>query len=556
MGNRVEGILAWLSQICTTMLNVSQWSHRAYMLVFLFLLLECNANQTAENPQSNASPAPEIMYHVVQRSFFDSDGNENGDLNGLREKLDYLQELGVTSILMLPLYASPFYHNYFADDFEKIDPDYGTKEDYLELIEEIHHRGMKLYMDMETQYVTEDHLWFRDSYGNLSSSFSDYISYDDSAHTRPSTIIYDLKGLKGFDGVFKKITTVNMNSEKVRDYNIKLFSYWVDPNGDGDFSDGVDGFRLDHMMNDLDNKGRWTNLFENFWNPLMEKVKSMNPKVIFMAEQADWGSLGLEYLNHTGVDRVFAFRIAFEIRNFNKKKLESMADSTFNFTPKGKNQIVFIENHDMPRFATVVNQNAGMLKTGAALNLLLGGIPSIYYGQELGMTGAGGFMKFGMTDANEIPEREAFEWYKPDSGKGMAFWYKNSGPWCDSTNVKPNDGISLEEEEADSSSLWHFYKDMIQLRKSNSVFASGSYQTVPNNNDSVFSFLRKGYERAALVVVNLSGSPENLTLDVRPFPSDKNIRQLWGKEKAVIENNNISIQLPAHAINIYELVTP
>lgn len=530
-------------------------SSRFYLVILLFVFVACADNRSATDNHAAHTQPVEVMYHVVQRSFYDSNGDENGDLNGLRKKLDYLQELGVTSILMLPLYESPFYHNYFADDFEKIDPGYGTMEDYLKLIEEVHNRGMKIYMDMETQYVTEDHQWYKDSYGNLASPFSNYIAYDDSAHTKPSTIVYDLNGLKGFDGVFKKITTVNMNSEQVRDYNIKLFTYWVDPNGDGDFSDGVDGFRLDHMMDDLDNKGRWTNLFQNFWNPLMEQLKSVNPKIIFMAEQANWASLGLEYLNNTKVDRVFAFRIAFEIRNFNKKKLEAMADSTFNFTPKGKNQIVFIENHDMPRFASVVGRNAGMLRTGAALNLLLGGIPSIYYGQEIGMAGGGAFMKWGMTDANEIPEREAFEWYKADTGKGMAFWYRNSGPWWDSTNVKPNDGISLEEEKPDTNSLWHFYKNMIQLKKSNEALAFGHYQTIKNDCDSVFSFLRKYRGRAALVVLNFSHKTVQADLDFTSIPIKNDLKQLWGNEKAFIKNKNVSVQLPANAINVYEFTT-
>src|ERR1700684_1918182 len=100
----------------------------------------------------------EIIYHIFQRSFYDSNGDMQGDLNGIRQKLDYLQQLGVTAILLTPLYESVFYHNYFATDFKKIDPAYGTMNDYLSLIRELHRRGMKFYMDMETQYVTEDHL--------------------------------------------------------------------------------------------------------------------------------------------------------------------------------------------------------------------------------------------------------------------------------------------------------------------------------------------------------------------------------------------------------------
>ncbi|MBX2934264.1 MAG: hypothetical protein KF825_08460 [Ferruginibacter sp.] len=522
------------------------------MVCLLITFASCNADG-----QKNISNNPfnsEVMYHVVQRSFYDSNGDMNGDLNGLREKLDYLQDLGVTSILMLPLYESVYYHNYFSGNFEKIDSELGSMQDYLDLVKEIHRRGMKIYMDMETQYVTEDHQWYKDALGNLASPYSDYITYDDSAHKKPSTIVYNLDGLKGFDGNYRKITTVNMNNEKVRDYNIKLFNHWVDPNGDGDFSDGVDGFRLDHMMDDLDNKGRWKNLFQNFWNPLIEKVKAVNSKIVFIAEQANWGSLGIDYLTKTGVDRVFAFRIAFEIRNLNKKKLETMCDSTFGFTPQGKNQIVFIENHDMPRFATVVKQNPGQLRVGAALNLLLGGIPSIYYGQEIGMTGAGGFMKYGMTDANEIPEREAFEWYQTDTGKGMAFWYKNSGPWWDSSNVKPNDGISLQEEKANSNSLWHYYKQLVSYRKMDEAINKGTYLTVKNNNDSVFSCLRILNDKASLIIVNLSSQPATANMDMQAFPFQNKLNLAFGNGNAQKTENNISISLPAYETTVYHLL--
>jgi glycosidase len=525
-------------------------------LFFCFLLNSCTeSNLLKESTSIIKSPENEVMYHVFQRSFYDSNGDQIGDLKGLAQKLGYLQDLGITSILLLPLYESIYYHNYFSSDFEKIDSTLGTKEDYLNLVKEVHRRGMKIYMDMETQYVTQGHKWFRDAYKNPSSAYSDYISWDDSAQTIPSSIVYNLRSFTGYNGDSTIITTVNLNSEKVKEYNYKLFKYWTDPNEDGDFSDGVDGFRLDHMMDDLDNKGRWTNLFENFWKPLISEIKLVNPKVVFMAEQANWGSLGLEYLEKSGVDRVFAFRLAFEIRNFNKSAIAKMADSTFGFIPKGKNQIVFLENHDMPRFASVVKQDPAKLKVGAALNLLIGGIPSIYYGQELGMTGISKFGHWGMTDANEIPVREAFEWYKSDRGKGMAFWYKNSGPWWDSSNVKPNDGISLEEEKSDSNSLWHFYKKMIHLRKTNFTLINGIYKNLPNNNDSVFTFLRIDHNKAAVVAINLSRNPVDVEINfsASQINTTKNIKQLWGNDMPVVKGEVWRLGIPEYAINVWEI---
>src|SRR3569833_2151768 len=205
---------------------------RIKLLLVLCLFTSLNVAAQKKKPIPKTAVKDEVIYHIFQRSFYDSNGDNHGDLNGIRQKLDYLQNLGVTAVLLTPLYDSPFYHNYFANDFKAIDPKYGTLQDYLALIKDLHKRGMKFYMDMETQYVTQGHDWWVDGVGDLESKYKDYILYDDSAHRKPTTIVYGLDGLKGYDGVFKKITTVNLNSPKVLEYNYQLFKYWMDPNND------------------------------------------------------------------------------------------------------------------------------------------------------------------------------------------------------------------------------------------------------------------------------------------------------------------------------------
>ncbi|HVW98408.1 MAG TPA: alpha-amylase family glycosyl hydrolase [Mucilaginibacter sp.] len=492
----------------------------------------------------------EVIYHIFERSFYDSNGDQHGDLNGIRLKLGYLQKLGVTAILLTPLYESVFYHNYFSSDFKKIDPKYGSLADYLALIKELHRRGMKFYMDMETQYVTEDHIWWKDGIGNLKSPYADYILYDDSLHTKPTSIVFGVSGLTGYDGVYRRITTVNLNSPKVLTYNYQLFKYWMDPNGDGNFDDGADGFRLDHMMDDLDNKHLLPHLFDTFWKPLIGKLKKVNPRLTIIAEQANWLSLGLDYLERGGVDRVFAFRLAYSIRAFDKKMLTENADSTFNATPAGKQQIVFIENHDTPRFAYGVKGDVDKLKIGAALNLLMGGIPSIYYGQELGMSGNSASL--GPTDANELPDREAFEWYKTDQGKGMAYWYKLKGPHKDTfNNDKPNDGISLEEEEHDPTSLWNFYRTMIAIRKENPVISQGTYSNLKNTNGKVFCFMRSNGHDRLIVAVNLSNQQADDTIPIES--SGRKLNTIYGGAKSNLSAGSISVTLPAYGIQVWKV---
>jgi glycosidase len=482
-----------------------------FIISLLFISKEkIHAQQTAVG-QANKG---EVIYHVFQRSFYDSNGDSQGDLNGLRSKLGYLQDLGVTAILLLPLYSADCYHNYFAYDFEKIDPEFGTMNDYTALVKDIHKRGMKIYLDMETQYVTDKHIWWKDAVSNLKSLYSNYILFQDEAHSKPATMLYDLTELNSYDGTKIKITTVNLKSKEVLDYNVRLFSFFTDPNKDGKFDDGADGFRLDHAMDHLDNKPTLTNLFTEFWSPLVQRVKMVNPKIKFVAEQANWSDYGFDYLEKAGVDRVFGFGLQQAILSFNKQQLINKADTILGMTPEGKEQIVFIENHDIDRSASTLNKDAGKEKVAAALSLLIGGVPSIYYGQEIGMYGKGGFGIYGNTDGNDIPRREAFEWFKSDNGKGMAFWYKNTGAWWDNTNIKANDGVSLEEEQTDKNSLYNFYKSILKLRQSNSALSSGRYKTVTNNNDHVFSFLRDNGKNKVLVAVNLSGEKQKTSLSM------------------------------------------
>jgi len=496
----------------------------------------------------------EVIYHIFQRSFYDSDGDLNGDFNGILEKLDYLEDLGITTLLLTPICESPFYHNYFSGNFEKTDPRYGTRAEFINLVKAIHRRGMKIYLDMETQYVTEDHIWFKDSFSNPKSKYSNYILYNDAGNTIPEPIIYGLTALTGYNGTVKKIAPVNLYNKKVREYNFHLFKSFADPNDNGKFDDGVDGFRLDHMMDDLDGNGKLKNLFELYWRPLFTRLKKLNPKLKFIAEQAEWTSYGHEYFEKGNADRVFAFNLQKAIGSFDKTNIVNTAASTLKLTSESRQQIVFLENHDVERFASRVNKNPGKLRAAAAINLLISELPSIYYGQELGMTGSGGFSKFGDTDGNDIPQREAFEWYKSDRGKGMALWYKDTGPWWDQTNLVADNGTSLEEEQADPNSLWHFYRALLHLRKTHKALASGKYENTDNDNDHVFSFSRITKRDTAVVIINLSGTDQQVNINAAFFKKDAFINSIFGNPVLrFVGEGIISGTLPPYAIEVLEI---
>lgn len=526
-------------------------------IAFSFIITTEGCHNMTNNRQTAAnSNQDEVIYHIFLRSFYDSNGDGIGDINGIREKLGYIQKLGATAILVTPIVQSVYYHNYFADNFRKIDSAYGTMQDWINLVKAVHKRGMKIYLDEEFQYVTNRQKWFRDSYKNPASPFSKYVLYKDPANTEPIPIIYNISTLVGYNDSSRQVATVNLYDPKVQEFFYKLLKFWMDPNENGRFNDGVDGFRLDHMMNDLDHKHILTELFTKFWCPLIKRLKKVNPKIIFIAEQADWANYGTEYFDSACVDRVFAFNLRNAIVSFNKEQIAAVADTTFADTPPGRQQIVFIENHDMERFASAVNRNPGKMCVGAALNLLLGGIPSVYYGQELGMFGKGGDHRFGNTDGNDIPQREAFEWFKADTGRGMAIWYKNTGPWWDSTDLKPNDGVSLQEEEFEPNSLWNWYRVLIHLHTSHEALYAGKYAAITNDNNQVFSFIRYTEDSMALIAVNLSDAAQqvNINLDnpLLKWHEKSTLVNLIGKVNPDINGERISLQMEPYGVQVWE----
>jgi glycosidase len=335
---------------------------------------------------------------------------------------------------------------------------------------------------------------------------------------------------------------VNLLSRNILDYNKRLFAFFVDPNKDGDFDDGVDGFRLDHAMDNLDRKPALTDLFTRFWKPLLIHLKNLNPALKNVAEQSDWNNYGFSYFEKTGVDRVFGFGLQRAILSFDKQQLIKNADSILAKCPQGKEQIIFLENHDMDRLASLVPETSRQ-KLAAALLLLIGGIPSIYYGQEIGMQGKIG--NWGNTDGNDIPRRAAFDWYASGNGKGMATWYEHTGGWWDNNLLIPNDGVSAEEQMNNDSSLFNYYKKLIYLRQSNPALANGSYKIAINDNDYIFSFFRKNNDSKVLVAANLSGELQTARFNY----VNNNCTVLFGK----IQSYNKTIQLNPYEVLVFEI---
>ncbi len=540
---------------------------RIISLIFLsIIILGCKSSVAQKVIKSAATESfinwnNEIIYHVMPRSFYDSNGDLHGDLNGFVEKLDYLKELGVTTILFTPLYESGFYHNYFPTDYYAIDPEYGTKEDYINFIKAVHAKGLKFIMDMETQYAQGEHIWFADSYKNPKSEYSDFIYYSDSLNVYPEQLFMPSKSpLFNFktwpNTISHHIVILNLNNQVVKDWMIDYYKYWVDPNEDGNFDDGVDGFRIDHIMDDLDNKGIFTNMYQDFWKPIFKACKTVNPKVFILGEQSNWADPGDAMVKESGADAAFNFGLKFalssEAKNSDMYKstdatgvqidpkvvhraveesLKRFADSIYTVT--------FIENHDTARYATLVDTSDGQKRLGAVFNLLLPGLPSIYYGQELGVTGK--IVDWG-SDVNHLPLREAFPWTSNYNDKGTAVFYKDTGEWWDisfwQTDAIKN--LALTSQKKNENSLWNHYRKLISIRKENDAFRIGNYTPILTDDPEILAFTRSYRDKTFAVLTNVT----NAAVSLSNFNlNDWSLKTIYG---SIEFNDKNEVELPAY----------
>jgi len=490
-------------------------THSAVTSLLLVGLLGTAAAVSSAAAQSRVDSAGgwaaqnEVVYQLFVRSFRDSNGDRIGDLKGIQEELGYLHDLGITSLLLTPINPSRLYHNYFASNIWGVDSTFGGMAALHNLVEAVHARGMKIYLDREDQYATGDNPWLKESLGHPESRYSHFILYHGANNTNPEPAVYGLTALPSYNGEKVPVATVNLLDPGVELQIESLFVSLEDPNRDGRFDDGVDGFRLDHMMDDLDFKGKLTGLFAQFWAPVFSRSRAVNPRVTFIAEQADWG-FGDDWLTRGGADLVFAFPIQRAIASFNRDSIAHAIVQTLLKTPAGKGQLVFIENHDLSRFASVVGGDPRKERLGAALNVLLKGTPLIYYGQEIGMKGLQSHAW--NSDANDIPDREAFKWTRRVEDPGSAIWYKDSGPWWTDRFNRDDDGISVAEERNDPHSLLSYYRRLLALRRWRADLRDGDERVIGTDRPNVLAVVRSTPTMASLLLVNLSDTAATVTV--------------------------------------------
>ena len=465
---------------------------------------------------------PRLYYHVFVRSFADSDGDRIGDLRGLASRIDYLKSLHVTHVLLTPIQASPFYHNYFSTDFDAVDPAYGGNAAWVEFVRAAHSRGLKVILDEEFQYVAEGHPWWRDQEGRPGAPEGRFVLWNRRDSQRdPEPFLGQLR-YRTHDGRSVGIAMVDLSEPTLRDWFRRYLHRWADPLGNGSLVGGVDGYRIDHMMDDLDAKHRVTNLFGGFWKPIFEDLRTLNPSIEIIAEQYDWKT-GEDFLRRGGAGAVFAFPLREAIVRLDKRAILEAFDRTVVATPPGRRQLVFLENHDVDRFASLAGSDPRKLRAGAVLGLTLGRDAIIYYGQEIGMRG---MQLTGMdSDGAQIPVREAFRWKRSLDAAGSAIWYRGSDRWWTQRKNRSADGVSVEEEDPLPESLLNFYRRVAALRLARPEFAVGDLELSCRGPGPVLCYRWSDGTHWTWIAVNLGPDPARAGL-----PAASTRRDLLGDE--------------------------
>jgi len=495
----------------------------------IFLISSC-APQVATSQASDWRDGG-VCYEIFVRSFYDSDADGIGDLEGLIQKLDYVNDgdpdtrtdLGANCIWLMPIAESPSYHGYDVTDYYRIDPDYGTNEDFKRFTDEAHQRGIQVLVDMVINHTSDRHPIFQEAAGDSESPYRDWFRFlptpgpdneygDNNWRRAPDREDY-------YYGFFSsRMPDLNWETEAVREEMKKASTFWLDDMG-------ADGLRLDavrHLMED--DEGRSTNVprTHDMLREYGQYVRETHPGSYTVGEVFDGNEALLAYFPDQ-LDAYFAFGVSDAILNaVTSGSSEGLLDAVLVMQEAVPNDRYspFLRNHDQSRTLTVLDGDVERAKLAAALLLTMPGVPFVYYGEELGMEG----------DKPDPRIRTPMPWRL-----GPAAGFTTGEPWeplqADSLTA------NVEAQEGDEGSILNLYRELIHLRTENPILGS-SPELVPlsASTPQVVAYLRRSGEEAALVlgnleVVPLAGVTLSSAVDVLPQGRYR-LEALLGEETA------------------------
>ncbi|MES1049193.1 oligo-1,6-glucosidase [Bacillus thuringiensis] len=530
-----------------------------------------------------------VVYQIYPRSFMDSNGDGIGDLQGIISKLDYLKELGIDVIWLSPVYESPNDDNgYDISDYCKIMNEFGTMEDWDELLHEMHERNMKLMMDLVVNHTSDEHNWFIESRKSKDNKYRDYYIWRPGKEGKEpnnwgaafsgSAWQYDEMTDEYYLHLFsKKQPDLNWDNEKVRQDVYEMMKFWLEK--------GIDGFRMD-VINfiskeeglpavETEEEG-YVSGHKHFMNgPNIHKyLHEMNEEVLSYYDIMTVGEMpGVtteEAKLYTGEERK-ELQMVFQFEHMDLDSGEggkwdvkpcSLLTLKENLTKwqkalehTGWNSLYW-NNHDQPRVVSRFG-NDGMYRIESAKMLatvlhMMKGTPYIYQGEEIGMTN----VRFQSID--EYRDIETLNMYKEkvidhgediekvmesiyikgrDNARTPMQWndqnhagFTKGEPWI---TVNPNyKEINVKQAIQDEGSIFYYYKKLIELRKNNEIVVYGSYDLILDNDPSIFAYVRTYGDEKLLVIANF-------TADESVFEMPKDIS--YSESELFIHNYDVEI---------------
>lgn len=493
-----------------------------YCLVSICLIVGGCQNPTKESAMQNPTDTlplrwpHAVTYEIFVQSFCDSNGDGIGDFNGMTSKLNYLQDLGVEAIWLMPINPSPSYHKYDVTDYLGVHPDYGTMEEFKTFVTEAHARDIKVIMDLVINHCSSEHPWFIEAQ-KPDSPYRDYFVWADmeeieaegkleKAATGDSDNTHQWNEMENQEELYyaffwSGMPDLNYDNPAVRQEVYQVGKYWLQ-------EIGVDGFRLDaakHIYPDYRAKDS-----HDFWAEFKHTMESYKKDVYLVGEV--WADLETQQPFAVGFTGLFNFDLAFTILETVKNEKvvsasihenawkvdqgspvgmynESM-ESFHAVNPDFVNT-TFLTNHDQNRVMSFLDNNEPQARLAASILMTLPGAPYIYYGEELGMRGM-----------------------KPDELIREPFLWAANAPeqtsWMTAKYSTPKDVAPLDVQMLDSTSMYHHYRNLIRYRRSSDVLSYGTAEPQDLGDESLLCFERIYKDQKLLVIHNLSDEPKTI----------------------------------------------
>lgn len=511
------------------------------------------------------------VYQIYPKSFYDTNGDGFGDLNGVIEKLDYLKNLGIDYIWLTPFYPSPQVDNgYDISDYYNIDPNFGTLEDFERLVEEAKVRNIYIMLDMVFNHTSTEHRWFKKALDGEENYKAFYIFKEPVNNAEPTNWESKFGGnawehVEKFDEYYlhlfdKTQADLNWDNEEVRKEIYAIVNYWIEK--------GVKGLRFDvinliskpeKFENDLDGDGR---KFYTDGPRIHEYLKDLNDNTFGKYDDiitvGEMSSTSLDNCikysdpKEKELSMVFNFHhLKVDYKNQNKWELQ---ECDFKALKKIFNEwqigmcdgwnAVFWCNHDQPRIVSRFGNDKEYHKESAkmlgTMIHLLRGTPYIYQGEEIGMTNAY------FSDINQYMDVESLNYFKILKGQGIdeeeiykvlqersrdnsrtPMQWENSenagfstgSPWISVNNNYTS--INVEDNLKDRDSIFYHYKKLITLRKQYDVIAYGNYVPLLEESDSIFAYKREYMDESLIVINNFNEEEVKIQLDIEELEKYK-----------------------------------